>query len=53
MKKEIREIKKKNGEKILQITTYDERWYAKEILDPETGLPSYKFYPILLASTVI
>jgi hypothetical protein len=41
MKKEIREIK--NG--IVQITTYDERWYAKPSIDEKTGLPVYKFVP--------
>lgn len=45
MKKEIREIKTINGEKIIQITTYDERWYAKPSINPETGLPEYEFYP--------
>lgn len=45
MKKEIREIRTKDGEKILQITTYDERWYAKPVLDEQTGMPRYEFYP--------
>lgn len=41
MKKEIRETK--NG--IVQITTFDERWYAKSVKNPDTGLPEYKFVP--------
>ena len=45
MKKEIRQIIKKDGQKIVQITTYDERWYAREVKDKKTGLPEYKFYP--------
>ncbi|MEM5853841.1 MAG: PD-(D/E)XK nuclease family protein [Candidatus Aenigmatarchaeota archaeon] len=45
MKKEIREIINQKGEKIIQITTYDERWYAKPVLDETTGMPRYEFYP--------
>jgi len=41
MKKEIREVKKG----IVQITCYDERWYAKETKDKKTGLPKYEFVP--------
>jgi len=41
MKKEIREVK--NG--VLQITTYDERWYARQSVDKVTGLPVYEFVP--------
>jgi len=45
MKKEIREVKTINKEKIIQITTLDERWYAKSVIDPQTNLPKYIFYP--------
>ena len=45
MKKEIREVKTIKGEKILQITTLNERWYAKSVMDEETGLPHYVLYP--------
>ena len=41
MKKEIRETK----EGIIQITTWDERWYAKSKMDEKTGLPIYEFVP--------
>ena len=40
MKKEVRVIK--NG--VCQITTYDERWYSKEVLDIETNLPVIDFF---------
>jgi hypothetical protein len=30
---------------IVQITTYDERWYAHEVKDPITGIPFIKFVP--------
>lgn len=43
MKKEIREVDKKQG--IVQITTFDERWYVKSITDKKTGLPEHKFVP--------
>ena len=43
MKKEIKVINQK--EKIIQITTIDERWYAKESKDKKTGLPEYAYYP--------
>ena len=43
MKKEIRTIDKEKG--IVQITTYDERWYAKTFDNPTTGLPDYQFVP--------
>ncbi|MCD6370521.1 MAG: PD-(D/E)XK nuclease family protein [Thermoplasmata archaeon] len=45
MKKEIREVKTINKEKIIQITTLDERWYAKSVIDSQTNLPRYIFYP--------
>lgn len=41
MEKTIKVIKKG----IVQITTLDERFYAKPFKDPKTGLPIYKFYP--------
>lgn len=43
MKKEIRIIDKEKG--IIQITTLDERFYAKPLEDEITGLPIYKYYP--------
>lgn len=43
MKKEIKIINQK--EKIVRITTIDERWYAKETINKETGLPEYTYYP--------
>lgn len=41
MKKEIRTVK----DQILQITTIDERWYARPTNDPATGLPTYQYVP--------
>src|SRR3990167_41855 len=41
MRREIRRTD--NG--ILQITAYDERWYARPALDETTGLPTYEFVP--------
>lgn len=43
MKKEIRTVDEKKG--IVQITTWDERWYAKPSKNKETGLPEYEFVP--------
>ncbi len=43
MKKEIRELDKKNG--IVQITTYDERWYARPIKHKKSGVPTYEYLP--------
>lgn len=43
MKKEIRLADEKQG--IIQITTYDERWYAKKTDNKSTGLPEYQFVP--------
>lgn len=43
MKKEIRLVDKEKG--ILQVTTTDERWYARSIENPTTGLPEYEFVP--------
>jgi hypothetical protein len=43
MKKEIREVDPEKG--IVQITTYDERWYTKPSNHPVTGLPDYQFVP--------
>ena len=40
MKKEIRIVK--NG--ICQITTFDSRWYSKEVRSPDTGLPEMDFF---------
>lgn len=43
MKKEIRTVTKDG---IVQITTVDERWYARPTTDPVTGLPAtYDFVP--------
>ena len=42
----IKEIRVANKEKrIVQITTLDERWYAREVKDKETGLPKFEFVP--------
>lgn len=43
MKKEIRTVDKTRG--ILQVTTVDERWYVRDMVDPVTGLPRYEFVP--------
>lgn len=43
MKKEIIQVDKKRG--VYRITTLSERWYAQQILDVETGLPAFKYYP--------
>lgn len=43
MKKEIRTVDK--ARQILQVTTVDERWYVRGMVDPETGLPKYEFVP--------
>jgi len=41
--KEIRTVDKEKG--ILQVTTVSERWYVRDMVDPETGLPKYEFVP--------
>ena len=43
MKKEIRTVDEEKG--IVQITTYDERWYAFSKTDKKTGLPVYHYVP--------
>src|SRR3990167_10229399 len=43
MKKEIREVNQVKG--IVRITCPDERWYARSIKDPTTGLPVYEYVP--------
>lgn len=43
MKKEIRVVDE--DKQLIQITTYDERWYAKPDTDKETKLPKFKFVP--------
>lgn len=44
MKKEIRTVD--HGRGIVQITTFDERWYARPVVDEATGIPtSYEFVP--------
>lgn len=43
MKKEIQVVDKEKG--ILRVTTIDERWYARDKVNPETGLPEYEFVP--------
>lgn len=43
MNKEIRRVDPERG--ILQITTTDERWYAREVLNDNTGLPEIQFRP--------
>lgn len=34
-----------NEKKIVQITTVDERWYARPVLDKNTSLPTYEYVP--------
>ena len=43
MKKIIKEVDKERG--ILQVTTADERWYVKDIINPATKLPEFKYVP--------
>lgn len=43
MQKIIREVDEKLG--ILQVTIADERWYVKEVRDPETKLPKLLYVP--------
>ncbi len=43
MEKQVRITDEKRG--IVQVTTYDERWYAKQSTDPVTGLPIYTYVP--------
>jgi len=45
MKKYIKEMITVNGEKVCQVTTTDERFYAKETKNQTTGLPEIKFFP--------
>lgn len=43
MEKQIRTVDQQKG--IVQITTVDERWYARPSADPMTKLPVYQFVP--------
>jgi hypothetical protein len=43
MFKEIRVLNKEKN--IVRITTADERWYAKPVIDVDTGLPVFKYIP--------
>lgn len=43
MKKIIKEVDKERG--ILQVTTADERWYVKDVINPATKLPEFKYVP--------
>ena len=43
MLKEIKVIDEKKG--IARVTTVDERWYFKTVMNLETGLPETKFFP--------
>jgi hypothetical protein len=43
MKKEIRETDEKRG--IVQVTIADERWYVKDVTNPTTGLPEFRYVP--------
>jgi len=45
MKKEIKEIITVDGKKVYRITTSDERFYGREIMNEETGLPEIKWFP--------
>jgi hypothetical protein len=43
MKKVIKEVDEERG--ILQVTTADERWYVKQVENPKTKLPEFKYVP--------
>lgn len=43
MEKQVRIADEKRG--IIQVTTYDERWYCKQGTDPKTKLPTYDYVP--------
>lgn len=43
MQKQVRITDEARG--IVQVTTYDERWYAKQDTDKNTGLPTYRYVP--------
>jgi len=43
MKKIIRETDEKN--EIVQVTIADERWYVKEVTNPATELPEFRYVP--------
>lgn len=43
MQKEIIEINKEKG--IYRVTTLNERWYTQQVLNEETGLPEFIFFP--------
>jgi len=43
MEKVIKVVDEKNG--IVQCTTLSERWYAVPSKHPETGLPTYEYFP--------
>jgi len=43
MEKQVRTVDEKRG--IVQVTTYDERWYCKQGEDPKTKLPTYDYVP--------
>lgn len=45
MQKEIRELKIKDGQRVWQITTSDERFYGKQTTNPTTGLPEIIWLP--------
>ena len=45
MQKEIRELITKDGRKVWQITTSDERFYGKQTTNPTTGLPEIIWLP--------
>ena len=45
MQKEIRELIAKDGQRVWQITTSDERFYGKQTTNPTTGLPEIIWLP--------
>ena len=45
MKKEFKNIITKNGKRIMQITCPSERFYGKEINNPQTGVPEIAWFP--------
>lgn len=43
MKKQIKKVDKSTG--VMQVTTTDERWYTKEVINQDSGLPDILFVP--------
>ena len=43
MKKVIKDVDDKKG--VVQVTIADERWYIRDVTNPITGIPEFKFVP--------